>query len=194
MNAPAADHPQGHGREWEELVRIWGETGVPKGCKVEIVEGVVTVSPAPSRDHDDIADIVQRCLCAVIPEGWGVYRTLGIAVPSRSGLFVPDLAVVPKTGLSDRFVVAAEVELVVEITANANAHHDRIEKVAGYARAQVPLYLLIDRWAPGGPTITLYGEPKDDDYRVLRAGKFGDGIALPTPFELTIRTDEFPVG
>ncbi|GAA2395735.1 hypothetical protein GCM10010420_21590 [Streptomyces glaucosporus] len=47
----------------------------------------------------------------------------------------------------------------VEITSPSNARHDRISEAAGYARAGVPLYLMVDRWAPGGPTVTLYGEP-----------------------------------
>lgn len=196
VSALAADRPQGYSHEWEELVRIWEETDAPEGCKVEIIEGIVTVSPAPSIDHNDIADIVQRRLYTVIPENWGIYQTLVTAVPSRGGLFIPDLAIVPKAVLraeSSQFVAASGAELIVEITSKTNANHDRIKKAAGYARAQVPLYLLIDRWAPGGPTVTLYGEPKDDVYRVLQAGKFGDDIDLPTPFELTIRTDEFPV-
>lgn len=49
------------------------------------------------------------------------------------------------------------------------------------------------RWAPGGPTATLYGEPKGEVYRVLGAVKFGDPIKLPEPFGITIDTGEFPV-
>lgn len=42
--------------------------------------------------------------------------------------------------------------------------------------------------------MTLYGEPTGDVYRVLRAGKFGDAITLPEPFDLTLDTGVFPVG
>jgi len=58
--------------------------------------------------------------------------------------------------------------------------------------AGIPLYLLVDRWAPGGPTATLYGEPKGDVYTVLSAVEFGDPIKLPEPFGLTLDTGEFP--
>ncbi|PSJ27047.1 restriction endonuclease [Streptosporangium nondiastaticum] len=196
MSALPLDYSPGSDPEWEELVRIWQETDAPEGCKVEIIEGIITVSPAPAIDHNDIADIIQRRLYQVIPEDWGIYQTLGTSVPSRSGLFIPDIAVVPKAVLrveSDNFVPAAGAELIVEITSKTNANHDRIKKAAGYARAMVPLYLLVDRWAPGGPTITLYGEPKDDVYRVLHAGKFGEDVDLPEPFDLTIMTAAFPV-
>lgn len=90
------------------------------------------------------------------------------------------------------YIPAAAAELIVEITSKSNATNERIKKAAGYAQAGVPLYLLIDGCAPGGPTITLYGEPKDNVFRVLRACKFGDAIDLPQPFGFTLDTGEFP--
>jgi hypothetical protein len=75
----------------------------------------------------------------------------------------------------------------------SNASQDRVSKPAAYATAGIPLYLLVDRWAPGGPTATLYGEPEGEVYRVLRAVKFGDPIELPEPFDVIIDTGEFPV-
>jgi Uma2 family endonuclease len=152
------------------------------------------VAPPPSNVHNDIADLVQRSLYRVIPAQWGIYQTLGTAVPSRDGLYIPDIAVAPREVLRAEggyYIPAAAAELVVEITSKSNASNDRIKKAAGYACAGVPLYLLIDGWAPGGPTITLYGEPQGDVYRVLRAGKFGDGIDLPEPFGFTLETSDF---
>ncbi|MGW0819890.1 Uma2 family endonuclease [Streptomyces sp. NPDC002845] len=196
MSALTVDHTPASGHEWDDLVRIWQETDAPEGCKVEIIEGIVTVAPPPSIAHNDIADLVQRRLYQVIPEDWGIYQTLGTAVPSRAGLYIPDLAVAPRGVLyaegEGNYIPAAAAELVVEITSKSNASNDRIKKAAGYAQAGVPLYLLIDGWAPGGPTVTLYGEPKGDVYRVLRAGKFGDAIELPEPFGFTLDTSVFP--
>ncbi|MGW2957328.1 Uma2 family endonuclease [Streptomyces sp. NPDC001220] len=186
----------GHDPEqsWDELVQFWEEMEWPEGSKVEIIEGIVTVSPAPAYRHNDIAERIQRRLYSVIPEDWGVYQTLSIAVPSRLGMFIPDIVVAPRQTDSDvdSHIPAGLVELVVEVTSKSNARHDRVSKPAAYATAGIPLYLLIDRWAPGGPTATLYGEPKGDVYRVLRAVKFGDPIELPEPFDLTIDTAEFP--
>ncbi|MFH0242651.1 Uma2 family endonuclease [Streptomyces sp. HK10] len=196
MSALTVDPGPGRAHGWDDLVRLWEETDGPEGSKVEIIDGVVTVSPPPAKDHNDIADEIQRALYTVIPRDWGIYQTQGVSVPSRSGIYIPDLLVVPKTAMrdADRFVSADDAELVVEITSSSNARHDRVSKPAGYAQAGVPLYLLVDRWAPGGPTVTLYGEPKEDVYRVLHAGKFGDTIHLPDPFGLTIDTGVFPAG
>ena len=196
MSALTVDHSTASGHEWDGLVRIWQDTDAPEGCKVEIIEGIVTVAPPPSNDHNDIADLVQRSLYEVIPKEWGIYQTLGTAVPSRNGLYIPDIAVAPRQVLRTQkgnYVLAEAAELIVEITSKSNASNDRIKKAAGYAQAGVPLYLLIDNWAPGGPTVTLYGEPQSGVYRVLHAGKFGDTIQVPKPFDLELDTSEFPV-
>ncbi|MER6382754.1 Uma2 family endonuclease [Streptomyces sp. NPDC001250] len=182
-------------QNWDDLVRYWEEMEWPEGSKVEIIEGIITVSPSPAFRHNVIAERIQRRLYSVIPDDWGIFQTLSIAVPSRLGMFVPDLLVMPVQEHleTDSYVPAALAELVVEVTSKSNARHDRVSKAAAYATAGIPLYLLIDRWAPGGPTATLYGEPKGDVYRVLSAVKFGDPIKLPAPFDVTIDTGEFPV-
>ncbi|MEU2711071.1 Uma2 family endonuclease [Streptomyces sp. NPDC007205] len=182
-------------QNWDDLVRYWEEMEWPEGSKVEIIEGIITVSPSPAFRHNVIAARIQRRLYSVIPEDWEIFQTQSIAVPSRLGMLIPDLLVVPvqERPESDSYLPAALAELVVEVTSRSNARHDRVSKAAAYATAGIPLYLLIDRWAPGGPTATLYGEPKGDVYRVLGAVKFGDPIKLPAPFGLTIDTGEFPV-
>jgi len=186
----------GHDPEqsWDDLVRFWEEMEWPEGSKVEIIEGIITVSPAPAYRHNVIAERIQRRLYSVIPEDWGVFQTLAIAVPSRLGMLIPDIVVAPvrDDAESDTHIPAALAELVVEVTSKSNARHDRISKPAAYATAGIPLYLLVDRWAPEGPTATLYGEPMGDVYRPLSITKFGETIKLPAPFDLAIDTSEFP--
>ncbi|MFD7919198.1 Uma2 family endonuclease [Streptomyces sp. NPDC059740] len=193
MSALTVDQ-HAHGGDWDGLVRLWEETDGPEGSKVEIIEGIVTVSPPPANRHNELIDLIQRRLYSVLPEDLGIYQTQGVAVPSRQGLYVPDLAVVPRTALREpgNHIPAAACELVVEITSPSNAGHDRVAKPAGYARAQVPLYLLVDPHAPGVPTVTLYGEPKEDVYRVLAATPFGGKVSLPQPFGLSLDTADFP--
>ncbi|WP_030345739.1 Uma2 family endonuclease [Streptomyces sp. NRRL S-1022] len=193
MSALTVSHDPEQG--WDDLVRFWEEMEWPEGSKVEIIEGIVTVSPAPAYRHNLIAEGIQRRLYSVIPDDWGIFQTLAISVPSRLGMLIPDLVVAPRQERpeSDSHLPAALAELVVEVTSKSNAGHDRVSKPAAYATAGIPLYLLVDRWAPGGPTVTLYGEPKGDVYRVLKAVKFGDPVELPEPFGLTLDTGEFPV-
>ncbi|GAA1160809.1 hypothetical protein GCM10009654_16460 [Streptomyces hebeiensis] len=193
MSALAVDHEPGFG--WDDLVRIWKETEAPKGCKVEIIEGIVTVSPPPSCDHSFAASRVERRLFAVIPEDWHVFQMQEAAVPSHGGLFIPDLMVVAE---EDRpapgaLFPASRAKLVVEVTSPRNARHDRVAKRHGYAQAGVPLYLLLDPWHSGRPTATLYGDPQGGTYRVLESVEYGDKLTLPAPFDLTLDTATFPV-
>ena len=186
----------GHDPEqsWDDLVRFWEEMEWPEGSKVEIIEGIITVSPAPAYRHNIIAERIQRRLYSVIPDDWGIFQTLAIAVPSRLGMLIPDLVVAPvrEHTEADNHIPAGLAELVVEVTSKSNARHDRVSKPAAYAAAGIPLYLLIDRWAQGGPTVTLYGEPQGDVYRLLSTAKFGEPLKLPAPFDLVIDTSEFP--
>ena len=39
---------QDPGQNWDDLVRFWEEMDWPEGSKVEIIEGIITVSPAPA--------------------------------------------------------------------------------------------------------------------------------------------------
>ncbi|MFF8405939.1 Uma2 family endonuclease [Streptomyces sp. NPDC015684] len=182
-------------QNWDDLVRYWEEMEWPEGSKVEIIEGIITVSPAPAFRHNVIAARIQRRLYSVVPEDWEIFQTLAVAVPSRLGMLIPDLVVapVPDHPEAESHIPASLAELVVEVTSRSNARHDRVSKPAAHASAGIPLYLLVDCWAPGGPTLTLYGEPKGEVYRGLAAVKFGDPLHLPEPFGITIDTGEFPV-
>ncbi|MFJ4903772.1 Uma2 family endonuclease [Streptomyces sp. NPDC088727] len=159
MGALPVDTPTDPDRDqdWDDLVRIWEETDAPEGCKVEIIEGIGTVSPPLSKDLDLV----------VLPR----------AVATGPGNRVP----------------AGEVRLVVEITSQANADHDRIGKTHGYAQAGIELFLLLDPWHSGRPTATLYGEPAGGTCRVLDTVEYGEKLTLPEPFGLELDTGIFPV-
>ncbi|MFG5720577.1 Uma2 family endonuclease [Streptomyces murinus] len=174
---------------WDELLWVWKRTDAPKGCKVEILQGLVTVAPYSAVAHPLVQAPLQRRLHEVIPASWGIYQRLALACPARSELYVPDLAVVPERGMKgedEYYVPAGAAELVVEVTSAATAHHDRSTKAAGYAAAGVPLYLLVDQLAPDGPAVTLYGTPLGGAYRVLASVGCGSPLELPAPFRLAV--------
>lgn len=195
MTALPVDHRPDDGFGWDDAVRLWEGTKAPEGSKVEIIEGIVTVAPPPANAHNVTAELVQRLLYSVIPADWGVYQTQGLTVPTERGLYIPDLAVVPRDVLDapGNRVPAEAAQLVVEITSRGNANHDRISKVHGYAQAEVPLYLLLDPWQSDKPTGTLFGEPRGGTYRVLDSVEYGGTIRLPEPFGVDIDTADFPL-
>ncbi|MCT2594465.1 Uma2 family endonuclease [Streptomyces sp. N2-109] len=196
MTALSVDHVPDNGYDWDDVVRLWGETDAPEGSKVEIIEGIVTVAPPPANAHNITADAVQELLYQAKPADCGVFQTQGVTIPGKAGLYIPDLLVMPRVVLaaSHNTAPAEEALLVVEITSPSNANHDRISKAHGYARAGVPLYLLLDPWHTGKPTATLFGEPEGGTYRVLQSVEYGGVLTLPEPFELKIDTGTLPDG
>ncbi|MFF9337463.1 Uma2 family endonuclease [Streptomyces albogriseolus] len=180
--------------EWDELLWLWQRTEAPKGCRVELVEGIVTVAPLARVSHQTLVAHVHRRLCAAGPT-WGVHQWCPVAVPSRRGIYLPDITVVPEGTLhaaEEGCLPAAAAALVVEIASEATVRVDRTVKVHSYAVAGVPFYLLLDGLAPDGARCTLYGAPEKGAYRVLSRVAFGEPIALPVPFDLVIDMAEFP--
>lgn len=85
--------------------------------------------------------------------------------------------------------------MVVEITSERDAAGDRkpsgevMTKWSGYARMEIPYYLLVDRDPKVARTI-LYSIPDRSAGAYLNeeSWAFGETVHLPAPFDLAIRT------
>ncbi|MFB6778965.1 Uma2 family endonuclease [Streptomyces sp. NPDC056352] len=193
-NRPAGD------RSCDYLLRTWRELDVPEGWRAEIDEERIVLVPPFQAHHHAIVGRVQRRLYEVLPEELEIYQTLGVHVAPLDKLYVPDLVVMPSELIdtvdpesSDPMDVS-EALLIVEITSKGNARDDRTKKYRAYARAGVPLYLLIDRFDTRGAMATLFTEPNEDGtYKRSDAVPFGKPLTLPEPFGTTLLTADFPV-
>ncbi|MFE3903054.1 Uma2 family endonuclease [Streptomyces sp. NPDC059153] len=201
MTAAMVENDQAsEGRPWDYLLQTWRELDVPEGWRAEIDEGQIVLVPPPHAHHNGIAAKVQRRLYRHLPEELEIYQTLGIHVAPLDKLYVPDLVVMPSELIdaadpetSDP-MDASEALLIVEITSKGNAREDRTKKYRAYARAGVPMYLLIDRFDTRGAMATLFTEPNEDGtYKRSDPVPFGKPLTLPEPFGTTLLTDEFPV-
>ncbi|MFJ4902631.1 Uma2 family endonuclease [Streptomyces sp. NPDC088727] len=201
MTAAMVEQEQdSEGRPWDYLLHTWQGLDVPEGWRAEIDEGRICLVPPPYARHSGIAAKVQRRLYANLPDELGVYQTLGVHVAPLDKLYVPDLVVMPAElvdGADPEAVDpmdASEALLIVEITSKGNAREDRTKKYRAYARAGVPMYLLIDRFDTRGAMSTLFTEPNEDGtYKRYDAVPFGKPLGLPAPFDVTLATDAFPV-
>ncbi|MFJ6217021.1 Uma2 family endonuclease [Streptomyces sp. NPDC092296] len=187
---------------WEYLLEVWQQLDVPEGWRAEIDEGQITLVPLPDTGHNYIAGRVHRALSRALPDTWDVYQTLGVHIVRQDRLYIPDLVVMPVELLAKRIrkrdkgpldAAEAEAAMVVEITSSGNAGHDRATKLHAYAHAQVPHYLLIDRYAESGPETTLYSRPEDGSYRLGVRRPFGELVELPEPFSAGLDTSGFLV-
>ena len=180
---------------WDELLYQWQELDVPEGWRAEIVEERIVMTPPPDNAHNLIASRVNKSLVRGVPDDWEIFQTIGVAAPLRKSLFIPDLVVIPQDRLpavdAPEPVSAENAVLAVEITSKGNADTDRKTKLWAYAHAEVPLYLLIDRFAETGPTVELFSSPDGGAYQESHRVPFGKEIALPEPVEMTLDTGEF---
>jgi Uma2 family endonuclease len=167
--------------------------------RVEYVdEGVLLVMNPPGLEHRRIvrsmvASIV-RAHKTLTPTDWPVYsNTFQWDLPDGSGRFyIPDVVVLDRDA-ETREEERAAIALVAEVTSPTSPNtvlNDRETKPSEYAKAGIPLYLLLDqefaRW-------TLFALAEGwQRYQVAAGGKYGEQIPLPPPFGFAVETSDWP--
>jgi Uma2 family endonuclease len=167
--------------------------------RVEYVdEGVLLVMNPPGIEHRrivrGIVDSVKRAYyTGVVSVNWSVDENYQWDLSDGSGrFFIPDLAFIhPDATTVDE--ERAAIALVVEVTSPTSPDtvlNDRTTKPVEYAKAGVPLYLLVDqelaKW-------TLFGLAEGwQRYQVAADGSYGDEIRLPAPLGFAIETADWP--
>jgi Uma2 family endonuclease len=148
------------------------------GHRYEIVDGVLYMSPAPSREHQNAAlEIAAYLRTYVKLAGLGqVYiAPFDVQLDPRT-VVQPDVLVVLNPHL-DRVAesrVIGAPDLVVEVSSPGTVGHDRTRKQDAYARAGVPEYWIADPWSRTVEVFTL----EEGSYRSL--GVFKGKAVLPS--------------
>lgn len=183
------------GLTWADVLRTWNELNVSPGWRPEINPGGIVVAPPPNMTHNRIDAIITRALAVAIDEKFEQYHTLGIAVPSIGGIFIPDLCVAESARVSagGEPVSAELVVLAVEITSRGNADHDRKYKKWAYAHAGIAQYLLVDAFDEDGPAVSLFSNPADGVYRTTERTPFGHEVTLAAPVATVLDSSSFPL-
>jgi Uma2 family endonuclease len=178
------------------------------GTRIEIIDGEIVVSPAPQLHHalfcTVIADIITGARFEDPSYRWRCLNGAGLTFIAKENAYIPDLIVLDAEVMQEawkhnfRYLVTDQAEMVVEVTSPSNAHSDRPPtgkkigkgKWCGYARAEIPYYLLIDR-DPAVSRITLYSIPDQASSAYLHeeSWSLGETIVLPDPIGIEIPTD-----
>jgi Uma2 family endonuclease len=167
--------------------------------RVEYVDdGVLLVMNPPHPKHRAIVRLLSRAIDRAFVRGdtpveWTIdSENFQWELPGQSERFyVPDI-VVSHPGADTPEEERAAIVLIAEVTSPTSAdtvYNDRVVKPAQYAKAGVPLYLLVDQERTAW---TLFGLGDKPGYQVLAAGKFGESVPLPTPLGFSIPTTEWP--
>jgi Uma2 family endonuclease len=168
--------------------------------RVEYVdEGVLLImNPAGIEHRRIVRSIVKTAQQAFdagsIEVNWETYENFQWDLPDDKSrrFYVPDLVFIHPDAVTAEEERAAIV-LIVEVTSPSSPDtvlNDRTTKPVQYAKANVPLYLLIDQelgcW-------TLHGLHEGwQRYQVVAAGAYGEDIPLPSPLGFTIPTADWP--
>jgi Uma2 family endonuclease len=145
--------------------------------RVELLDGSLLVSPAPTRQHQTIsrrlANIIEPAANAA---GLEVYEAINIRLKPRR-IPIPDVVVMRPFPVDDLVADASTVEMICEITSPSNAGTDKVLKLNHYAEAGIPWYLLVEP----DPIALLLFRLDGDRYVEHAQGRRGQPLRLDAP-------------
>jgi Uma2 family endonuclease len=154
------------------------------GCRYELDDGVLVVSPAPVTIHQRVLHRLEVLLDAACPPEFEVLPGPGV-VMSEIQFRIPDLVVVRSAsiGVTDKNVTRPP-DLVVEIASPSTASYDRGRKKTVYAEFGIPAYWIVVP-DPVQPSLTAYALTKDA-YTEAGRSVGGQRFATATPFPVEV--------
>lgn len=182
----AAETPEEPTLTTSDVVRrVHDGLELPEGFQGEIMGGQLFIGATPNIKHARIIRNIDVALTAAIPETHECYQVVTGQEP-EGNRYVPDLGVWPVDMVDEEseawLMDTADLLLAVEVTSAGREDRD-YAKAAGYARAGVPIYFLVDR---NRRRCILHTEPEAGSYRTIQSTDFGKPVAIPfeTPVEL----------
>ncbi|MFJ8933690.1 Uma2 family endonuclease [Streptomyces sp. NPDC102340] len=153
---------------------------------IEVVDGMVVVSPSASKRHNRLARILANALDAAAGADWNAdtdfdVRLQDVPLTNRR----PDVTVYRADTIDVTPTRPEHVLLVVEVVSPGSETTDRIVKVDQYAKAGIPFYWRIEQAVTGLPIVYTYVlDPASKAYR--DGDVFTGTVKATAPFELTV--------
>jgi Uma2 family endonuclease len=156
--------------------------------RIELLDGSLIVSPAPSGPHQQLARRLANVL-ELAAEQVGLAVIEAVTVRLRTGrIAIPDVVVAPDD--SHAVFEAVDIRLVAEVVSPGNAAADQVVKMQLYALAGIRWYLL----AHLDPVeLRLFRLDGAHYVEHARAGT-GETLTITDPFEVVLDPDRLISG
>ena len=152
-----------------------------EGHRLELVDGVLIVSPSPSMPHQSVLLELAVQLRAVCPPELKVYVAPLDVTYAEDTVLQPDLLVVDRPAPDQLTLVAGPV-LAIEVLSPSTRHLDLAFKRARYEAAGCPSYWVVD---PMQPSIVCW-ELQDWAYVEVARATGDDRVSVTQPFAVTL--------
>jgi Uma2 family endonuclease len=179
MIAPAWMHQQ-------VTAEQYGSWSTEQCAGIEIVDGMVVVSPSASKRHNRLVRILTNALDAAGGPGWNAdsdfdLRLQDVPLINRR----PDVVVYRADALDLSPTRPEHVLLVAEVVSPGSESTDRFVKAGEYARAGITYYWRVEQ--PSGGVPLVYSYILDPAARTYRdAGVFSGVVDAVAPFPVKI--------
>lgn len=175
---------------------IHDDLELPEGYRAEIIGGQIAVAASPFGIHANILAQIRRAAQDALRRNeyfYDFFENVTLEEPGGDR-YIADLALVPDKLMRTRTQWVFQMAmclLAVEVTSPGQEGRD-YSKAAGYARAEVPVYLLVDQKRR---RCVVYTDPEGEVYADVTETPFGEQVVLSLgPVgQITIDTSKFYV-
>ena len=177
--APAWMHQQITAAEYDS----WSEE---QCAGIEIVDGMVAVSPSASKRHNRLGRVLANALDAAAGPDWNAdtdfdVRLQDVPLTNRR----PDVVVYRADTIDTMPTRPEHVLMIIEIVSPGSETTDRIVKVDQYARAGIAFYWRVEQAATGVPLVYTYVlDPATNTYRT--GDMYTAVVATEVPFAVKV--------
>jgi Uma2 family endonuclease len=159
------------------------------GMRHELVDGVLLVSPVPAPPHLEATTRLHHLLYDQAPADLMVGEGGGVFGGNVYNYFIPDLLVVPWTGLRahPKYLLPDDIRLAVEVLSPYNRSHDLVLKRHRYASIGIPRYWIVDSAKRTLLVLALAGDTYKEEITVSADTTW----QTDRPFPLTLDPADF---